>query len=74
MTEYKYEFYEFEARLNDLQKDYVRACAELEGLRARLAVLRGMFKDNKDIIWGYQATAVMGWEPLPERKEEVKAE
>ena len=56
-------------KLNELQSAYVQTYAELQGLRAKLGVLRWLCESNK-IIYDKEVAAIFGWDL---KKEEDKA-
>lgn len=56
-------------KLNELQSAYVQTYAELQGLRAKLGVLRWLCESNK-IIYDKEVAAIFGWDL---NKEEDKA-
>ena len=64
------ENYEYYARLNDIQKDYVKVVAELETLKARLRVLRHTMEESK-ILYGSEVAAILDWNDvdLPENRK-----
>lgn len=64
------ESYEYHARLNDIQNDYVKVVAELETLKARLRVLRHTMEENK-LLYGSEVAAILDWHDvdLPENRK-----
>lgn len=65
------ENYEYYARLNDIQKDYVKVVVELETLKARLRVLRDKMEESK-LLYGSEVAAILDWNDvdLPENRKE----
>lgn len=64
------ENYEYYARLNDIQKDYVKVVVELEALKAKLRVLRCKMEESK-LLYGSEVAAILDWHDvdLPENRK-----
>lgn len=56
--------------LNELQSAYVQTYAELQGIRAKLGVLRWLCESDK-IIYGKEIAAIFGWDLNKEEEEKA---